>query len=77
MAQNLQGLSYVVCSADIAAIFALRLFILVFGICAIIHQHLVAMLREFMRFVCSRTVDIKNVKCFCIKGASNRQFYLD
>ena len=30
---------------------ALALFILVFGICAIIHQQLVAMLRELIRFV--------------------------
>ena len=32
-------------------IFALGLFILVFEICAIIHQQLVTMLRELMRFV--------------------------
>ena len=48
---NLQGLSYEVCSANIATIFAFRLFILVFETCAIIHQQLVTMLRGFMRFV--------------------------
>ena len=51
MAQSLQGLSYDVCSTNIATFFALRLFIPVFGIDAIIHQQLAAMIRAFMRFV--------------------------
>ena len=52
MAQTVEGLSYEICSANIATIFRPRImFILAFGTCPIIHQQLVAMLRGFMRFV--------------------------
>ena len=51
MSQNMQGLRYEACSANIAKIFPLELFILGFGVCAIIHQLLVAMLRGLIRFV--------------------------
>ena len=45
VAQNLQGLSYEVFSTDIAAIVSTQ-FILVFGICTIMYQHLFAMLDD-------------------------------
>ena len=55
MAQTLQGLSYEVRSTIYCHnFFSLDLFILVLGICAIIHQHIVAMLRGFVRFVYKR-----------------------
>ena len=42
--------------------FAVRLFILVFSICAIIHQQLVAMLRRFMTFFRSGMVTMRTKK---------------
>ena len=51
VAQNLQGLSYEVCSANIATIFRTQITYSGFWNSAIIHQQLVATLREFMRLV--------------------------
>ena len=51
LVQNLQGLSYEVCSTNTATIFLTRIICSNFGICAIIHQQLVATLRGLMRFV--------------------------
>ena len=67
VAQNLQDLNYEVCSTNIATTFALRLLILIFRICAIIHQQLVAMLRGFMRFVYSLYPNLIQT----LKGLSN------
>ena len=51
VAQNLQGLSYEVCSTDIGTIFRTQIVYSSFGICAVIYQQLLAMLRGFTRFV--------------------------
>ena len=51
MAQILQGLSYKVYFTTSSKFFQFGIFILVFGISAIKHQQLVAMLQEHMRFV--------------------------
>ena len=51
VAQVWQGLIYWVCSITIPNVAAFGSFILVFGTSAIMHQHLVAMLRGYMRFV--------------------------
>ena len=51
VAQISQGLSYKICSTTSPKLFPFGSFVLVFEISAIIHQQLVAMLREHVRFV--------------------------
>ena len=58
MAQILQDLSYKVCSTMLPNFTSFGLFILVFGISAIIHQQLVAILRGLMRFLCRRVFHV-------------------
>ena len=64
VAQILRGRSYKVCSTTSQNFFLLGLFTLVFGISAIIHKQVVAMLRGLMIFVYMFHMVVDSLYCF-------------